>query len=199
MYGKSFQNIFALTCLLSLFSCAPALNEKLSLTKIPESRIAALQGVQVGTVRVEEFDDARPNSWVGRVHDGRTIEPNGKVGTQVQMAFERRLRMHSVPLTNFEGTTLTGEVRQWMVDVAVHFPASRIHSSAELEVSVLDRKGRLLFSGVYRGDVEEERPFIEDRVEEILGQAMGMAISEALGDRALLAALRAAGAGLSAS
>lgn len=170
--------------LLCMAACAPALPSKINVSKIPETESRVLSEFNSGEMRlgVDPFVDSRKEAWVAEVEGERKILPDSDVGLAVQLAFKQALTKSGVRTPSFDSAKLAGEVLDWKVNVKVDFPTSIAAAQARIKVYLLDANDSLLYSGTYEGSSEMEHPYLEDHIEETLGNAMSYAVREALSD-----------------
>lgn len=172
-----------------LFSCAPGLNKTLRVSSIPVAEHSAknLDGVRLN---IGTFTDARTSAGIARVN-GREVRAEGDVGSNVQQAFERQVKLQGAKLTIFNAPTLRGTVKDWKIFIKPDFPSSKADAKASLEVELVAADGKPKFRGTYSGNMSVENPVMrEDKVEEILGEAMLNAMIHVLNDRRFVSKLQ---------
>lgn len=167
--------------------CAPGLGNSLEVNKISDPLSASTSALDGVRVRVEPFLDARATSPVGQIN-GRPLAPAGEPGVEVQRGFERALKQRGARLALFDTPVrIAGQINDWSVVVSPRFPASSVEAHATIKVELLDPQGALVFKGEYSGTSSVEHPLANQRrVEAVLGDAMGQAISQALADSELM-------------
>lgn len=173
--------------LLWLNGCAPGLNQTLSVNRIPDLDAAELRA-SLGPdikVQVQKFTDARPEKTIGDVN-GRALSPASDVALAAQLALEQKLKAKGYRLSLFNSPSISGEVKDWLVQVHPGFPSSTVDASAAVKLNVYDPKGVLVYTATYKGTSTAENPFFsQERIESVLGEAMAYALEEAIRDERL--------------
>ena len=177
----------------NLLACAPNLGKSIIVTSIPLVTIEHKVPLSnTARARVGEFTDARTDLTAAEI-DGRKLPADGDVGSAVVLGFEQALRDSGVQLVLFDAPSVSGQIKEWKVNVNPKFPASDITATAELEVSVKDISGNNLYAATYTGEMAASDMFAnETKVKKILGLAMSQAIQQAVEDSVLVERLRQA-------
>jgi uncharacterized lipoprotein YajG len=182
---------WAIVGALVLGGCAPSLKDDMRVSSIPVVPIE-IKGEQpaLGRLQIDPFRDSRSANFVAEI-DGRKIMPKGDVGEAVRQAFQHHFHTRGAQLSLFRAPIISGEIREWHVQVKPSFPSTKIHALASIDVSVSDPAGKVVYRATYSGETTSDDPFPSQRsVEKILGSAMGHAIKEAVLDAALLETLQ---------
>jgi len=186
------KKITILTLSFLTFACAPGLGSDLRVDRIKEKSVEQLSAFRGSDIQVHvgSIVDARSDQSVGKI-DGRTLNPSGNVSVSVKRAIERHLTESGVRVSQFNAPTLKGEIRAWQVNVQPGFPSTKLESNATLELTVYDQNEGRVYGGIYSGNALNTKPFFsEAEIEDHLGEAMGLAIREALGDEQMILAIR---------
>ncbi len=178
--------IVAIALSLVLSACAPGLGTTLDIDRFDAPTALTTSSKSGLQVQVGKLIDARARRAVARV-GSRDIEPAQDVGNVVTAALQSEIKSMGAKLALFEAPILTGEVREWIVTVTPDFPTSALEAKASIRLQITDQTGRVPYSGVYTGSIEEQHPWLrEEQIAHALSTAMTYAIREALGDEVLL-------------
>jgi len=172
-------------------ACAPGLGSDLRVDRIKEKPVGGLSAHSGSDLRVHvgSIVDGRASSAIGEI-DGRNLKAAGNISISVKRAIERHLAESGVRVSEFNAPVLKGEVRVWHVSVKPGFPSTKLNSNATLELSVFNQNDERIYGGLYSGSAVNTKPFFsEAEIEDHLGEAMGLAIREALGDENFIASL----------
>lgn len=168
--------------------CAPGIDNSLSVSQVGTGSASGGHALIESShrARVGGFIDARGSDDIGEI-DGKALAPSGDIAQSVQKAVEQELRNAGVRVSLFDAPMITGEVTMWRVSVNSGFPASRVRAQAQLKLRVLGIDNRAAYTGTYSGEVVAEHPlFSQQKIEEVLGDAMNQALKEAMSDERLM-------------
>lgn len=184
---RGFLIVASVAVVLWLNGCAPGLDRTLSVNRIPDLDAAQLHA-SLGPdikVQVQKFTDNRTERTIGDIN-GRTLAPASDVALAAQLALEQKLKAKGYRLSLFNSPSISGEVKEWLVQVHPGFPSSTVDASAEIKLNVFSPKGVLVYSATYKGTSTAQNPyFSQERIESVLGEAMAYALEEAIRDEQL--------------
>ena len=173
-----------------LSACSSGVSDSLQLSRITvEESDEAAPKLEKLNLTVSSVLDARSDESIGAI-DGREIQSEGNVGSEVVRSLEQELKARGAQLKQFNAPKIKGEVRDWQVHVEPGFPASAALANAEIRLHILDINGEVRYTGTYLGEAQSNSPFLSNEgVESTLGKAMGFALKEALEDEGFVGTL----------
>ncbi len=174
--------VVLLVCVLS--ACSPSLERTLKVDYVEPESVDNTVKASVSAVRVKlgEFSDLRRQPAIGEI-DGRKLLPDGDVALSAKMALQDGLREAGASIALYGDTVVSGEVTNWFVQITPGFPLSKVEASATMRLRVERAHGKSTYSALYSGSIEQKHPFLtQTKVEKSLGDAMAIAVKEALKD-----------------
>ncbi len=188
---KKLASVFNVSLLFLLFHltcCAPGLGTSIIVGELPVTKNAS-QNFQSILVRIGDINDERSNSSVVTI-DGRSIETNSSLTGIVQEGLRKELKTRGANVSFFEGVIIQGQITKWTAEVFPAFPMSKLESTAELKLQILDKSGKPFYSGTYSGGTSYQHPFLgKEKIQQNLVSAMKLSIDQALNDENFARAL----------
>jgi outer membrane lipoprotein SlyB len=175
----------------SLQGCAPELGLKVKAPSLPDPAEAAQAQTVVDPVKVRigTFTDARPSQTFVTI-DGRDVTTQGSVVGPVQEGFATYLRHAGMRIALLNAPTIEGQVTDWRANVSASFPTSDAKATARLKVTVRDSRSHPIYHATFSGEASTSHPMLDDqKIQELLGQAMASAIEAATLDQTFMAQL----------
>jgi hypothetical protein len=153
----------------------------LQVSSVPAYDIPMLQAARASNLKlvVGDFRDVRADSSLVLDEDREAADD---VADLVTRTIRQTLRENGVHTKLFGGPKIDGEIQRWQVVIEKGFPSRTAKAEAEISLSLKDEKGNPIFRGRYSAESELEHPLVRQHLDEILGQALGLAIKEALND-----------------
>lgn len=190
LVSKKFS--LALFCLAALAQgCAPELGLRVKPPSLPDPAEAAQAQAVVDPVKVRigTFTDARPSQTFVTI-DGRDVTTQGSVVGPVQEGFATYLRHAGMRIALLNAPTIEGQVTDWRANVSASFPTSDAKATARLKVTVRDSRSHPIYHANFSGEATTSHPMLDDqKIQELLGQAMASAIEAATRDQTFMAQL----------
>ena len=174
--------------------CAPGLGKRLQVKGVlsPEAKIDFQDASHCAgkAVRVGSFEDRRSYSEVGEI-DGRLLQPEGNAALGAQWFMEKLLRTARVQTGLVTGPWLVGQILDWRVRVIPGFPTTKAEAEASVRIELRDEGYGVLYAATYAGRGQAEHPFMtQTKVEEVLADAMWVALSGVIDDQELWSRIR---------
>ncbi|MGI6680810.1 MAG: hypothetical protein ACOX3T_04935 [Bdellovibrionota bacterium] len=187
---KNRLSIFILIILASnfLISCTPSLENSLNINAIsaPKKEESKIKNVYKSTVkprvRVGIVNDVRNHKIVGEMH-GRSYTEAQDSTKIIQMGIEKYFNDNDYDVVLFNAPTIVGELHNWMVYINPKTFTNKVEAKTEVILSLLDRKGRVIYRSIYSGSYGETGMFFSQAdIERTLTYAMHYALRGASND-----------------
>lgn len=184
-------SVLLTTLVVTFAACSPGLNVRMLPPEVPEPKTENLTAITGSPLRVSigPVTDARPSPALAKVPE-RQVLPDGEVTAAVRDALMRYYQKAGAEVVTLNAPKLNATIDEWVVNVTPKFPASEINANAKIHIEIRNETDMLLYRGQYEGESTLQHPYAsEGKIREVLGEAMGAAITEAVNDQGLLGKL----------
>ena len=185
------KKLTAFLILLFLVSCTPSLKNTITINPISaptneDKKDASLnESSSDAKVRVGIINDTRSFKIVAEM-DGKSYEEAQDSTKIIQMGLEKYLAEGGYQVTLFNAPTILGELDNWLVTIDPKTFYNRVEAKADIVLSLLNTKGRVIYRSRYSGVYGESGMFFsQSDIEKILTYAMHYALIEASKDARL--------------
>lgn len=174
-----------------LVSCTPSIKDSLNIYEIvPPSKedikvTDVYKNDSMPKVRIGFVNDLRPKKIVCEMEGAGYYEAQDSTKV-IQMGLERYFSQNDYAITLFNAPTLQGQLQNWIVKIDPKTFYNKVEATAEIVLSLLDKKGRVIYRSFYQGTYGASGLyFSQSDIEKTLTHAMHYAISEASKDARL--------------
>lgn len=184
---RVFCTAFVFVGLTAVPGCSPKLPARINAPSVEFPVKAGVTGEM--SIFIDAFVDARPKKAIVEYND-QEIAHIQDLGPLVVDGIATALQGQGFSIADTAPVILSGQIRQWSAKVTGGMP-SKVDSTAELYVELLDPANKRMYSGVYKGFAAVESPSLdEDEVQTALRASMKQTISQMVADQQLIRLLK---------
>lgn len=187
-YRKIVPLILTWTVVAALFSCSSREPVVLSISPLDRQQAnsfvgyGAVYGQPKLTAFVSEVKDERQLEFVAEIED-QLLRPKEEPATIVQKLIELGLTKSGVLLSPSKGPTIKATLFNWEIREVSSLTYALLEGVARVKIEVVDPQGVLLFTRIYRTDLNLKQPFIPlQRIEISLQELMVSLVNKFLAD-----------------